>query len=113
MRQRQFEMPAMLNRTMARAVGPWIRVSQPRVAEPARPPWVTRKNILNPEGVLSSRSRIAITPLGLMNYVIRFPRVARSSQPWAEGRNPFEILLRSTLGGQSFNDWVLACMKHT
>jgi len=33
----------------------------------------------------------ASTPLGLWNFEQRFPRVARSSQPWAGGHNPFGI----------------------
>jgi len=31
------------------------------------------------------------TPLGLLNIFCRDPRVARSSQPWADGSNPFGI----------------------
>ena len=31
----------------------------------------------------------AATPLGLMNQLDRFPRVACPSQPWAERRHPF------------------------
>jgi len=31
------------------------------------------------------------TPLGWGNNLEPIPRVARSSQPWAEGRNPFGI----------------------
>ena len=33
----------------------------------------------------------AATPLGLMNISIRFPRVARASQPWAERPYPFGV----------------------
>ncbi len=33
----------------------------------------------------------AATPLGLWGYSAALPRVARSSQPWAGGRNPFGI----------------------
>jgi hypothetical protein len=31
------------------------------------------------------------TPSGLMDSLVRSPRVARSSQPWAGGHNPFGI----------------------
>ena len=53
-------------------------------------PGSTVKKISNPNGVVSSRvaSPMAATPLRLMKILIRVPRVARASQPWAEGRCP-------------------------
>ena len=36
-------------------------------------------------------SHPAATPLGLWGFAAALPRVARSSQPWAGGRNPFGI----------------------
>jgi len=58
--------------------------------------------IANPEGVVptarhshidvrSSKPRRGTTPLGLNGMSVRVPRVARSSQPWALGLNPFGI----------------------
>ena len=41
-------------------------------------------------GLWPDRSKIGATPLGLVMFE-RIPRVARSSQPWAGGRNPFGI----------------------
>ena len=40
-----------------------------------------RKLFPNPERVASSGARFDATPLGLMKHLIRFPRVARASQP--------------------------------
>jgi len=41
------------------------------------------------------------TPLGLLILWTRFPRVARTSQPWALGRNPFGIHPKQTkIAGQ-------------
>jgi hypothetical protein len=44
--------------------------------------------IANPERVASSGERCAATPLGLRSNLNRRPRVARSSQPWAESHCP-------------------------
>ena|ERR1043165_9148936 len=41
--------------------------------------------------VHASRNAEAATPSGLRGISARLPRVARSSQPWAEGRNPVGI----------------------
>ena len=49
------------------------------------------KMFSNPERVASCGARFATTPLGLMNNLNRVPRVARPSQPWAEGRYPFGV----------------------
>ena len=53
-------------------------------------PGSTVTRVSNPNGVVSSRvaSQMAATPLGLMGIAMRVPRVARASQPWAEGRCP-------------------------
>ncbi len=53
-------------------------------------PGFTVKRNPNPNGVVSSRaeSQMAATPLGLMKTLIRVPRVARASQPWAGGHSP-------------------------
>ncbi len=45
---------------------------------------------INPERV-ASQHRDDATPLGLMHISMRLPRVARSSQPWAERLNPVGI----------------------
>ena len=66
-------------------------ITQPSVAELARLRWVHESEIFSyPERVASTRSDDA-TPLGLMDLSIRLPRVARSSQPWAERWNPVGI----------------------
>ena len=47
----------------------------------------------NPNGVASFLTRpCAATPLGLMKKLIRVPRVARASQPWAERRYPVGVI---------------------
>lgn len=59
-------------------------VTQPKVAESARLPWVNRRNVnvSYPNGVMPSvAGRFAATPLGLVIILMRVPRVARSSQP--------------------------------
>jgi len=53
-------------------------------------------NIINPNGVaaipFSSIARDVCHNLaGVVNLFRRIPRVARSSQPWADGHNPFGI----------------------
>ena len=50
----------------------------------------------NPERVAAKCTDDA-TPLGLVNVSIRLPRVARSSQPWAERWNPVGIHIRQSL----------------
>ena len=46
----------------------------------------------NPNGVASVSAREwATTPLGSVRISEFVPKVARASQPWAEGRNPFGI----------------------
>ncbi len=42
-------------------------------------------------GCVGVAARHAATPLGLMNILIRLPRVVRSSQPWAERRYPVGV----------------------
>src|SRR5206468_9097315 len=44
-----------------------------------------------PDGVVPSGHDVGATPLGLKAAFSQFPRVARSSQPWAGGHNPFGI----------------------
>src|SRR5207245_7147023 len=46
-------------------------------------------------GCVRRTTNRATTPLGLMHLPPRFPRVARPSQPWAVGRNPFGIQRRA------------------
>ena len=76
---------------------------QPKVgATQERLPWVCMKNGDNPERVASA-DRICVsvtwnhrrdaTPLGLLSTGGRVPRVARSSQPWAERWNAVGVLL--------------------
>src|SRR5437899_136634 len=45
----------------------------------------------NPIGVVSEGVERGHNPVGVETRFARFPRVARSSQPWAGGRNPFGI----------------------
>jgi len=45
----------------------------------------------SPNGVESRLPQLDATPLGLRFALPFFPRVARASQPWAEGRNPVGI----------------------
>ena len=45
----------------------------------------------NPNGVASVDRSQAATPSGLTDHSKPLPRVARASQPWAGGRNPFGI----------------------
>ncbi len=48
--------------------------------------------VFNPNGVASSGGgRWATTPLGLFRVAADVPKVARASQPWAGGHNPFGI----------------------
>jgi hypothetical protein len=41
---------------------------------------------------IPAASRFDATPLGLMNILIRYPRVARASQPWAERHYPVGVI---------------------
>jgi len=45
-------------------------------------------------------------PVGVDNFIVRLPRVARSSQPWALRRNPFGIL-SSVFGGSQRQLYIL------
>ena len=63
-------------------------VFQPRVARNELP-WVAAEGIFNPNGVASNFRLQAATPVGVVCLLPRFPRIARSSQPWALCRNPF------------------------
>ena len=66
--------------------------SKPRVARHELP-WVRRgARFPTPTGLCPCSSRPeATTPLGLPNLSAPLPRVARASQPWAGGHNPFGI----------------------
>jgi hypothetical protein len=79
------------------------RLFSPNGAAPQSPglvrlrtcPGCVNVTLLNPNGAAAKNSlhpapacQVA-TPSGLTNYLIRLPRVARSSQPWALGRSPF------------------------
>jgi len=68
-------------------------VTQPRVARNELP-WVKGPMIRNPNGVVArfySRGHRPQPFQGCLRCRVRFPRVARSSQPWALLRNPFGI----------------------
>ena len=57
---------------------------------------VGSKKLSNPERVASERGGNDATPLGLMNILIRLPRVAsQARQPWAERWNPVGIHFRN------------------
>ena len=64
-------------------------VSQPRVAESARLPWVTRSIDGQPQrGCVSGFTPIRRNPVGVDEQLIRDPRVVASLQPWANGLCP-------------------------
>ena len=63
-------------------------ILQPRVDRAAGYPGSSCRNIINPERVASSAPPFDATPLGLKTISESAPRVARSSQPWANGRCP-------------------------
>ena len=68
-------------------------VTQPRVARNELP-WVKVTDNSQPQrgcGMVISPWSSATTLSGLLQCRVRFPRVARSSQPWALLRNPFGI----------------------
>src|SRR5205814_6227235 len=50
-----------------------------------------RAKVPTPTGLWPTTAIFATTPLGLRSLRFGFPRVARSSQPWAGGLNPFGI----------------------
>src|SRR5436309_575284 len=57
------------------------------------------KKIFNPNGVVAALLRLWTQPLQGCIGLSRLPRVARSSQPWADRRNPFGIGRSNTLAG--------------
>lgn len=65
-------------------------VSQPRVASHELP-WVNGPNSLNPEGVASGASDHCSNPFRVRGILQTTRRVARDSQPRAEGWNPVGI----------------------
>ena len=65
-------------------------VSQPRVARNVLP-WVNMRTEFQPQRGCIGFHRVAATPLGLRINVTPYPKVARSSQPWAECWNPLGI----------------------
>ena len=81
--------------------------SQPKVGRPAalgkRP-----ETMNNPNGVvaLSATGTEAATPLGLKILTDAVPKVARASQPWALGRNPFGIDPQPWVGGKRNWGWI-------
>ena len=54
-------------------------------------PWVNAYKLINPEGVAYQALRKQIQPVQGRDFSEFSPRVARSSQPWAERFNPFGI----------------------
>src|SRR5208282_821332 len=54
-------------------------------------PWVTIFQFHNPEKVASQRLAKGIQPFQGCHLSVFSPRVARSSQPWADRFNPFGI----------------------
>jgi hypothetical protein len=51
------------------------------------------QRVQNAEGVAASLARIRRNPFGVKGIFAVDPRVARSSQPWAEACNPFGIFI--------------------
>ena len=83
-------------------------VLQPRVGAPAPTLGVRAKYLPTPTGLRHWVSPDqAATPSGLMVIMMRVPRVARASQPWANGWNTVGVLLRSTsrLDGPQRASW--------
>jgi len=86
----------MSDQTQRDVIGPgesqWDSVSKPRVARHELP-WVkARENSATPTGLWPHcATNTGTTPLGLVRFADVEPRVARASQPWAGGRNPFGI----------------------
>jgi hypothetical protein len=66
-------------------------IIQPRVATKELP-WVDVQTTSTLKGLKPRAKNGASTPMGLKIFFGRLPRVARASQPWAGGRNPFGIL---------------------
>ncbi len=68
-------------------------ILQPRVAESARLPWVSRVVSSQPQrGCINRRLiRRGCNPVGVGNILDGRPRVARASQPWAELCYPFGV----------------------
>ena len=56
------------------------------------PPWVVAHKDKNPEGVESQDLGHLMEPLQGSGSSVEFPRVARSSQPWAERCSPVGIV---------------------
>ena len=54
-------------------------------------PWVRTPERFNPNGVVAFRPAHGHNPVGVGHRMAGFPRVARASQPWALGQNPFGI----------------------
>jgi len=63
----------------------------PGLPSPRGYPGSTSVIVINPVRVASPSRPTDATPLGLAGILIQFPRVARSSQPWAERRYPFGV----------------------
>jgi hypothetical protein len=57
----------------------------------AAPTLGRRRHTAQPQRGCGTTKRAVATPLGLKPIPARFPRVARSSQPWALFQNPFGI----------------------
>src|SRR2546430_511736 len=66
-------------------------VTKPRVARNELP-WVNRLCRLQPQWGCVTLLSLSRNPVGVVPIRAGLPRVARSSQPWALGRNPFGIL---------------------
>ena len=64
--------------------------TQPRVARNELP-WDTAPTIPQPQRGCVRSPRGGLQPRWGWGVRVRLPRVARSSQPWAEGLNPFGI----------------------
>ena len=82
-------------------------VTKPRVARNELP-WVRERSLTNPERVMAEffpareEPSSSTTHSGLARSRHVFPRVARASQPWAEGCNPFRIERRQPGGCNPF-----------
>src|SRR5436309_5710676 len=79
--------------------------AKPRVARHELPWEVTPNDLSTPTGLRLICLRLRVchrhNPVGVAIRSNGFPRVARSSQPWAGGRNPFGIGQRSRVSPRS------------
>jgi hypothetical protein len=81
-----------------------ILSQSPGLRAASYPGLTVRDSVPTPTGLWPPHAQSkATTPLGLAVGSTTFPRVARGSQPWAGGRNPFGIEARVKQNSGSHN----------